>query len=336
MTRSLLRIILACIAMPLLSIPAHAGLFRAYVSSTGNDANACTLQAPCRLLPAALAAISDGGEIWMLDSANYNTAPVNIAKSVSILAIPGAVGSVLAINGNAIDIATAGVKIALRNLVIVPFPGGNGTNGVNMTNGASLTVEGCLIANLPQSGIVVNIPASVRVTDTTIRDNGGTGLLLGNGAHATGAWSTFSGNLGDGVAANGTSALAATTVDIADSTINGNGYGIVALSGAANAVAKASVRHSQIAGNTNYGVTAQSTSGAACTISVGDNIISNNGAGIGALYTNSKIWASGNIISDNNYGLYTDNAGIIESAGTNAVRNNASNKTGTINVIATE
>jgi hypothetical protein len=30
--------------------------------------------APCRLLPAALAAVASGGEVWMLDSANYNTA----------------------------------------------------------------------------------------------------------------------------------------------------------------------------------------------------------------------------------------------------------------------
>ena len=91
----------AFIATLLLSATAQAGLFRSYVSSAGNDANPCTLSAPCRLLPAALVAVNDGGEIWMLDSANYNTGPVNIDKSVTILAIPGAVGSVLAIGGDA-------------------------------------------------------------------------------------------------------------------------------------------------------------------------------------------------------------------------------------------
>jgi len=34
----------------------------------------------------ALAAINAGGEIWMLDSASFNTAPVNITKSATILA----------------------------------------------------------------------------------------------------------------------------------------------------------------------------------------------------------------------------------------------------------
>jgi len=74
---------------------AHAQLFRAYLASDGNDGNPCTLYAPCRLLPAALNAVADGGEIWMLDSANYNTSTVVISKSVSILAVPGVVGSVV-------------------------------------------------------------------------------------------------------------------------------------------------------------------------------------------------------------------------------------------------
>ena len=38
----------------------------------------------------------------MLDSANYNTGPVNVTKSVTILAVPGALGSVVATGGDAI------------------------------------------------------------------------------------------------------------------------------------------------------------------------------------------------------------------------------------------
>ncbi len=94
-----LRSALAFLAAVLLSAAAHAQLFRAYLSSTGNDANPCTLPQPCRLLPAALTAVASGGEIWMLDSANYNSSTVTIGKSVSILAVPGAVGSVVASAG---------------------------------------------------------------------------------------------------------------------------------------------------------------------------------------------------------------------------------------------
>ena len=90
---------------------ASAGLFRAYLSVNGNDGNPCTVQQPCRLLPAALVAVNDGGEVWMLDSANYNTSTVNINKSVTILAVPGALGSVVANGSDAIVINTAGVGV---------------------------------------------------------------------------------------------------------------------------------------------------------------------------------------------------------------------------------
>ena len=64
----------------LASSGAHAAgsLFRTYLSINGNDANPCTVQLPCRLLPAALAQTADQGEVWMLDSANYNTGAVTI------------------------------------------------------------------------------------------------------------------------------------------------------------------------------------------------------------------------------------------------------------------
>ena len=42
----------------LLSATAHGQLSRSYVASTGNDANPCNLQAPCRLLGAALTAVA--------------------------------------------------------------------------------------------------------------------------------------------------------------------------------------------------------------------------------------------------------------------------------------
>lgn len=78
----------ALAALLLASASTQAQLFRAYVSGSGNDANPCTLQSPCRLLPRALQAVADGGEIWMVGSANYNTSTVVVTKSVRILAIP--------------------------------------------------------------------------------------------------------------------------------------------------------------------------------------------------------------------------------------------------------
>ena len=326
-----LRAICALALGLLLSAVAQAQLFRTYIAPDGVDGNPCTLAAPCRLLPAALATVIDGGEIWMLGSANYNTAPVNINKSVTILAVPGALGSVVAIGGNAINIATAGVKVSLRNLVIVPFVGGGGTNGIVMTAGIGLTVENCLIANLPGTGIVVVGPTNVLVTDATIRGNTTYGLYAQNGARATVARSTFSNNAQAGVFLRSDN-TSTTTADIGDSTMSANGFGVLGQSDIAGAVVKISVNNSRTVQNASAGVQISSVAGGPVTASVSNNIISNNFIGIRTFASGSKVLASGNTVSDNGTGLKND-AAVIESTGDNAVRNNTTQTSGTITPI---
>ena len=332
--QSVLRSLFALAIGLFLSAAAHAQLFRTYIAPDGVDSNPCTLAAPCRLLPAALAAVINGGEIWMLGSANYNTAPVNIAKSVTILAVPGALGSVVAIGGNAINIATAGVEVSLRNLVIVPFVGGGGTNGINMTAGASLTVENCLIANLPGSGIIATGNMDVLVTDTTVRGNGTHGLFIENGARATVTRTTVSRNAYIGIYVRGNTASTNTTADIADSTMSSNSYGVYAQSSIAGAFVKVSVRDSRAFSHNNYGIAAISNAGAFVTVSASNNIISNNSIGIYAQSPGTRVWASGNTVSDNGHGLFNSNLALFESAGDNAVRNNLSANSGVITPIA--
>jgi hypothetical protein len=137
----------AILSAALLSPAGHAQLFRAYLAVDGLDTNPCTLQLPCRLLPAALAAVASGGEIWMLDSANYNASSVTVAKSVTILAVPGVVGSLVAHGGPALLISGDSHKITVRNLVLVPLTGGTGTHGIHMTGLTLLRIENGVFAN---------------------------------------------------------------------------------------------------------------------------------------------------------------------------------------------
>jgi hypothetical protein len=316
----------------LLAGPADALLFRAYVAPTGADSNPCTLPLPCRLLPAALAAVADGGEIWMLDTANYNTGPVDVTKSVTILAVPGAVGSVVANGGPAITIGTAGVNVALRNLVMVPFPGGGGTSGVNMTSGDSLAIDQCLIAGMPGSAVFVSTAAKVRVTDSTLRGSGYAALFVQGGAAATVTRSTLSGNV-YGALVYGAIAGTTTTADITDSTIDGNVNGVVVGSITnADSPVKASVSRSLLANSSNHALYARAVSGAPVTLSASANTVSNNVNGISAV-DGGKIWATGNTISDNATG-FNNVGGVIESAGNNAVRNNVTDVSGTVTVIS--
>jgi hypothetical protein len=164
----------------LVSCAADAQLFRAYLASDGSDANPCTLTAPCRLLPAALAAVASGGEIWMLDSANYNTATVTLDKSVTILAIPGVVGSIVSVGTAGIRVpAGPSLKVVLRNLSFVRLPG-SGFAGVDVL-GSTVSIEGCVVAGMPGFGISITA-GTVRLSDSIVRNNTSYGLDVGDNA----------------------------------------------------------------------------------------------------------------------------------------------------------
>jgi hypothetical protein len=271
----------------------------------------------------------------MLDSANYNTSIVSINKSVTILAVPGAVGSVVAAGGPAISIATASVNVALRNLVVVPLPGSGGTVGIAMTNGDSLLLEQCTVAGMPSSGVTVSGPREFRVVDSTIRDNGYIGLWVRDGAHGSVVRTTISGNADTAIWAWGALAGTVTNIDVADSTLEGSNYGITAASGNATGDVKAVVRDSRVLSNATYGVLSQSTAGGYVAVSVTNSVVAHNGQGVATLGS-GKVWVSGNAVHFNNWGFTSDPAGMFESAGNNALRNNTSNKLGAIGLVVLE
>ncbi len=204
-----------------------------------------------------------------------------------------------------------------------------------MTNGDSLTVENCLIVNLPSAGIYVGNAANVRVADTTLRDNATFGLRFRSGSSATVVRTSIVGSGDTGIWVDAAGAGTLTTADIADSTIDGSGFGITVASGNATAEIKTSVHGSRITRN-GAGVVSQSTVGAASgvvTVMASDNVVSNNDYGLVANFSGARMWASGNAVSNNGAGL-RNNGGLFESAGNNAVRNNTADTQGTITSIA--
>src|SRR5262249_59932875 len=106
MRRMSMPVLRAVIAVPLLSAGAHAAtrlpspppapITRTYVSGTGNDSSPCTASQPCATFQAALALTLAGGEIFVLNSADYG--PVTINKAVSITS-EGAAGGIFSNNG---------------------------------------------------------------------------------------------------------------------------------------------------------------------------------------------------------------------------------------------
>jgi hypothetical protein len=327
------RPLLAAIASTFLfaSTCAQAGIFRAYLALNGNDANPCTLQQPCRLLPAALAAANDGGEIWLLDSANFNTGPVNIDKSITILAVPGVLGSVVALGGNAINIATADVSVTLRNLNILPYPGASSFKGIDMTNGADLTVQNCNIVDFVGGrGLNVATAAQVTVIDSVFRNNNRS-AAFDLGATAMISGSHFSGSY-VGVYSTANTASLTTSVAVNGSVVSKNSYGIVAETYATNATTRLFVKDSVIESNSVWGSAAYvsgSASGGVSETTVSNSLVVGNSVGLFAGNAGAKFTASGNTVINNTTGLWNASAQF-ESAGNNTVRNNGGNTSGTI------
>jgi hypothetical protein len=316
-----------------ITIPITTGLFRAYLDPSGSDGNPCTLGAPCRLLPAALAAVADGGEIWMLDSANYNVNTVTITKSVTILAVPGALGSfVTNAGGPALSISAPGGRVALRNAVIVPLPGGGGTNGIEVNSATGLTLENCLVAGVAGTGVVVAAPAIVSITDSTLRDNG-RAMLLESGTRTTVARTKFSGNGSSAILVSSSVAGTTTRADIGDSTFDANGYALYVRSSNATASVSASIRNSQVVRHASAGVVAESQAGASANVAASGNTVSNNATGLYVVGAGARMWASGNTVSENNLGLHNNTGGVFESALDNALNNNATPTSGVISPV---
>ncbi len=306
-----LRSALALATVLILSTSAHAQSFRAYLASNGSDANPCTLASPCRLLPAALAAIVDGGEIWMLDSANFNTATVTVSKSVSILAVPGAVGSVLAIGGPAISITAAGLKVSLRNIVIAPLPASSASNGVNMSGASTLTIEHSLVANLPGDGVSVTGTGKLRIANTILRNNGNYAVWLQNGPQAEISGSQMLGNTHGGVIAYGSAAPTTTTATVSDSVISGGTEGVFAYADIDGAIVKAFVTRSTIEGTTHALDCETNDSGSAFLV------------------------ISGNTVVNNTYGWYRFGTGtLIKTLGNNHITDNSSTTFGAVTPVA--
>jgi hypothetical protein len=218
---------------------------RTYVSGLGSDANPCLASWPCQTFQAALALTTAGGEIYVLDSANYGAVTIN--KAVSITS-EGAMAGVLATSGAGITIAAGGGDVInLRGLDI--DGGGFGGIGIQFSSGQSLNIQKSAVRNFTNSGISFspNGAGNLFITDTMVTNNGNNGIsVTSNGTTVSGAINRV--------------------------TVSGNGTGILAYGGNASVTIIDTV-----AGNNSYGIGA-SASG----VMVRNSTVSNNGIGIAA------------------------------------------------------
>jgi hypothetical protein len=292
-------------ALPLLAATdaAAVGAQRTFVASTGNDANPCSIAAPCRGFAAAIAQTATSGEVIVLDSAGYG--PATIARSVSLIAPPGIYAGISVFGGDGLAINAPGAKVVLRGLSINSQ---GGSNGINFSAGIGLHVENCVVSGFIGSGIVVSAPGTVlHVVDTIVRENA-TGIEINGTTSSTSV--TISRTRIENNPQEGIEITAAADVAIEDSVVTGSIFNIDAYTVIATAFIGMSITRTVVHNGT-YGIIAEPlVANVLVQISVSDSTVSGmTQVGIGAIPIGSSsavISAVRTQVTGNNFGLKAD------------------------------
>jgi len=296
------------------AVRAQAQNQHSFVSSLGNDANACTLAAPCRHLQAALAATIAGGEIAILDTAGYNGGTtVTITQAVSIVNPGGFEAAIAPPSGGAGIVINAGTNdaVSLRGLSI--DGAGVGNTGVQFNSGASLTVENCIVRHMIDDGIdflSTTATSALTVSNSLVADNAGNGIFVLPTGSATAVFNRVevNNNLSEGIIVFGVNSAGTNTVNatVFDSVAAGNGSaGFQSITHPGKAPTSVTLFHS-VAANNSTGLQAEDATLriAQSTVtgnvngwiignggniaSYGDNYIDGNGSNTGSLTSISK------------------------------------------------
>jgi nitrous oxidase accessory protein NosD len=278
-----------------LSSFAQAQAIRTWVSGLGNDANPCSLTAPCKTYAGAISKTAVHGEISTLDPGGYGA--VTVTKSVTIEGTQGAgYGSMLfsqtsgvTINfDNFTAVGESQKSVRLRNLNLNGSGGADptkfGLRGVRITGGTLATGTEVFIEDCVIDGATVNPGRGIEDTRA-----GGGHLFITN--------TTIRNMSGAGITASPSTGNNAPKVTIAGSRIHNCAFGVAFSNGI-----KASIYDTVITGNTTA-VFTDATTGTP-EIAVDHCLVSNNGTGFSASSANTFIRVS-NTTAMNNTTLFT-------------------------------
>jgi hypothetical protein len=201
----------------------------------GNGATAClnNTGSACNNFADALTQVATGGTIIIVDDGSYYES-VTVTKSVTIISPLNA--SIIPPSGSpAFTVATAGVTLEIRGLVIDGIKGG--TAGISATTAASVRIRDTLIKNFTGGGIIAGVnvkPAAgttiiMNIENSQLRNNSfgvvadgtGGGIIRGD---VVGSALTTNANNGITVATTTTSVV----LSVDNTIVTGNNFGLVA------------------------------------------------------------------------------------------------------------
>ena len=181
-----IRLIACSILFAVLQVAAHcsasalAATPQTFVSGAGNDSNPCSREAPCRTFAHVIEQSDAGGEIVVLDSAEYGI--VSIDRDISIEASKGVYARIDVPSGaSGINVSPNATRVSLRGLRITS-KGSNLATGISFKSAGRLYVEDCILEGFQglgfkEVGIAVSNgdpltsnAGTVYVKDTAIRN----------------------------------------------------------------------------------------------------------------------------------------------------------------------
>jgi hypothetical protein len=300
-TASTIALVPAALLVALLSAsPARAQLNRTFVSGAGSDNNPCTFSSPCRTFQTAFNATSAGGEIDVLNPADYGPLTIDKALSIEGHGFAG-IGSAVGQNPTGIEIR-AGEKdtINLSGLIIE----GTGTEfaAIKYDGGKFLTIKDCVIRNFGDYGILI--------------EAGGT-----SGGFSI--WDTVVSNVSPGIQVSPTGS-AVVSGSITRTKVYNTTTGI-AVAGiyTTGATLDVVVEDSESSGNSNAGLVSVGPSSVATSVQVRNFVASHNDIGLKSLL-GGVIRVGHSVVSGNHEAVELEN-GTIFSYGDNNIDGNTNN-----------
>lgn len=175
MRKAVVSFFLAILLCATVAAPSYAQATRTWVSGVGNDANPCSLTAPCKTFAGAISKTAAAGEISVLDPGGYGA--VTITKSLSIVS-EGSEGSILACGTNGITINALPTDVVNIHGVFIEGCG-TGLNAINILSAKEVHIRKCLIRNFKSAtgtGILLaptsaGVNVNVFVSECTIASN---------------------------------------------------------------------------------------------------------------------------------------------------------------------
>jgi hypothetical protein len=289
---------------------------RRFVAHDGNDANDCSLAAPCRNFSAAILQTDPNGEVIVLDSAGYG--PVVITQPVSIIAPAGVYAGISVFTGAGVTVNAGGGVVTLRGLTINSL-GGN--IGVDYVAGSRLyldrvTVTGFSLAPA-SAGVRANLSTSgiLQVRGGALRENS-------KGLTASASSGTLTVDIENSVFERNTTGLElreGTAGVIQGSQFTDSTTGIAAAPTTAAKTSTIEVWKALVADNVT-GVQSGVNAGAPTFVSLISSLVTGNTTGVQA--TANPVYCSDNTITRNTAGLSLVTGGTGQTAQDNAVANN--------------